>query len=44
MPSAGEFLRDNMQWRARGLHGSVSRLALLGAHAAPCTIGVAGLA
>jgi hypothetical protein len=27
MRSAGEFLRDNMQWRARGLHGSVSRLA-----------------
>jgi WS/DGAT/MGAT family acyltransferase len=27
MPSAGELLRDNMQWRARGLYGSVSRLA-----------------
>ena len=27
MPSAGELLRENMRWRARGLHGSVSRLA-----------------
>jgi diacylglycerol O-acyltransferase len=27
MPSAGELLRENMQWRARGLHGSVSHLA-----------------